>query len=75
MNALIESNPKIMLGKPVVAGTRITVEFILEELAAGTTMQGLVESHPRLSLDAIRAAFSYSAAVLRSDVLYAVDAA
>ena len=58
MNALIESNPKIMLGKPVVAGTRITVEFILEELAAGTTMQGLVESHPRLSLDAIRAAFT-----------------
>ncbi len=75
MNALIESNPKIMLGKPVVAGTRITVEFILEELAAGKTMQGLVESHPRLSLDAIRAALSYSAAVLRSDILYSVDAA
>ena len=74
MNALIESNPKIMLGKPVVAGTRITVEFILEELAAGKTMQALVDSHPRLSLPAIRAAFSYSAALLRNDVIYAVDA-
>ena len=59
MNALIESNPRVMLGKPVVAGTRITVEFILEELAAGKTMQELVDSHPRLSLPAIRAAFEY----------------
>jgi len=75
MNALIESSPKVMLGKPVVAGTRITVEFILEELAAGKTMQGLVDSHPRLSLSAIRAALSYSAAVLRNDVVHEVVAA
>ena len=58
MDALIISNPKIMLGKPVVSGTRITVEFILEELAAGKTMQGLVDSHPRLTLSAIRAAMA-----------------
>lgn len=36
---LIESNPEVMLGKPVVAGTRITVELILEELAAGATVE------------------------------------
>ena len=75
VNALIESNPQVMLGKPVVAGTRITVEFILEELAGGKTMQELIDSYPRLWLPAIRAAFSYSAAVLRSDVVYADDAA
>lgn len=75
MHPLIESNPKIMLGKPVIAGTRITVEFILEQLAAGETMQGLLDSHPRLSDIGVRAALSYSAAVLRSDVLYTLDAA
>ena len=75
MNATIESNPRVMLGKPVVAGTRITVEFILEDLAAGKTMQELIDSHPRLSLPAIRAALSYSAAVLRNDVVHEVAAA
>ncbi len=75
MHPLIESNLKIMLGKPVIAGTRIMVEFILEQLAAGDTMQGLLESHPRLSEIGIRAALNYSAAVLRSDVFYTLDAA
>lgn len=75
MRSLIESNPSIMLGKPVIAGTRITVEFILEQLAAGESMHRLVESHPRLSPHAIHAALSYSAAVLRNDVHYSLDAA
>lgn len=75
MHSLIEANPSVMLGKPVVAGTRITVEFILERLAAGESMQSLVESHPRLTLPAIFAALSYSAAVLRNDIFYPLDAA
>ena len=61
MHPLIESNPKIMLGKPVMAGMRITVEFTLEQLATGESMQDLLESHPRLSETAVRAALSYSA--------------
>ncbi|MGD1809329.1 DUF433 domain-containing protein [Dapis sp. BLCC M126] len=42
------SNPKIMIGKPAIAGTCITVEFILESLAAEETLEQLLEGHPRL---------------------------
>lgn len=57
--ALIVSDPKVLMGKPVVAGTRLSVEFILEELAAGTTVEQLLEGHPRLSREAISAALEY----------------
>ena len=57
-NPLITSDPKVMMGKPVVAGTRITVEHILEELAAGSTIEELLEAHPRLTLEAIHAALA-----------------
>jgi uncharacterized protein (DUF433 family) len=53
---LIQSDPSIMLGKPVIAGTRVTVELILEKLAAGETIEQLLEAHPRLTQEAIRAA-------------------
>jgi Protein of unknown function (DUF433) len=46
---LIQSDPSIMMGKPVIAGTRITVELILEKLAAGETIEQLLEAHPRLT--------------------------
>ncbi len=48
------------MGKPVIAGTRITVEHILEELAAGTTIEDLLAAHPRLTIEAIQAAFIYT---------------
>jgi uncharacterized protein (DUF433 family) len=53
---LIQSHPNIMMGKPVVAGTRITVELILEKLAAGETIEQILEAHPRLTRKAIFAA-------------------
>lgn len=53
---VIVSDPKVMMGKPVVAGTRITVEYILEKLAAGETMEQVLEAHPRLNRDAVLAA-------------------
>jgi uncharacterized protein (DUF433 family) len=43
------SNPKVMLGKPVMAGTRITVEHVLKELGAGTTIDELFEMRPHLT--------------------------
>jgi uncharacterized protein (DUF433 family) len=49
-----------MMGKPVVAGTRITVELILEKLAAGETMEQLLEAHPRLTREGIQAALELS---------------
>lgn len=57
---LIVSNPNVMMGKPVVAGTRITVELILEKLAAGETNEQLLEAHPRLTREAIQAALLFA---------------
>ena len=53
---LIESNPNIMMGKPVIKGTRLTVELILEKLAAGETSEQLLDAYPRLTPQAIYAA-------------------
>lgn len=64
-----------MMGKPVIAGTRITVESILERLAAGESVADLLESHPRLTEDGVRAALAFAAEVLRSDVIYPIDVA
>jgi uncharacterized protein (DUF433 family) len=72
--ALIQSDPSIMMGKPVVAGTRITVELILEKLAAGETIEQLLEAHPRLTREAIQAALAFAAEALRADVVYPIKA-
>ena len=69
---LIVSNPKIMMGKPVIAGTRITVEIILEKLSAGETVEQILEAHPRLTREGIRAALAFAAQALRADVVYPV---
>ena len=67
---LITSDPNVMMGKPVVTGTRITVELILEKLAAGETMEQLLEAHPHLTREGIQAALRFASEVLRSDVVY-----
>ena len=69
---LIESDPSIMMGKPVIAGTRIPVELILEKLAAGETIEQLLEAHPRLTEEGVLAALSFAAQALRADVIYPV---
>lgn len=69
---LIVSDPAIMMGKPVIAGTRITVEAILEKLSAGETIEQLLEAHPRLTRDGINAALAFAAEVLKGDVVYPV---
>ena len=68
----IESNPAVMMGKPVVAGTRITVELILERLSAGETVDEILESHPRLTREGILAALRFAAQTMRADVVYPV---
>jgi uncharacterized protein (DUF433 family) len=67
---VIISDPAIMMGKPVIAGTRRTVELILEKLAAGETVDQLLDAHPRLTREAIQAALAFAPEALRSDVLY-----
>ena len=68
----VESNPQIMKGKPVILGTRITVELILEKLSSGESREQILEAHPNLTDEAISTALAFAASVLKSDVVYPV---
>ena len=61
-----------MLGKPVIAGTRITVELVLRKLGAGESIDQLLESHPRLTREAILAALEFAADVLGAETVVPV---
>lgn len=67
MENLIESNPKIMFGKPVIKGTRITVELILEKLAAGESINDILSQHPYLTKEKISSAVEFALQNLRRD--------
>jgi uncharacterized protein (DUF433 family) len=69
----ILSDPDVMMGKPVVEGTRVTVESILDELGAGRTIEQLLAAHPRLTREGVLAAVRFGAEVLRADVAYPVS--
>ena len=69
-NELIQSDPSVLMGKPVVAGTRITVELILEKLSAGESIEQILEAHPRLTREGVLAALNFAAQALRADVVY-----
>ena len=55
----IRSDPDVMMGKPVVEGTRITVESVLEEFGAGQTIEQLLEPHPRLTREGVLVAVRF----------------
>lgn len=65
--AEISSDPKVMLGRPVIAGTRITVELLLERLAAGETVEQIERAFPHLPANSIPAALRYAAAVIANE--------
>ena len=67
---LIQSDPAVMMGKPVVAGTRVTVELILDKLAAGETIEQVLQAHPRLTQEGIRAALAFASKSLKADVVF-----
>ncbi|MEX2648013.1 MAG: DUF433 domain-containing protein [Alphaproteobacteria bacterium] len=66
-HARIEVNPAVMLGKPVIRGTRITVELILRKLGEGMTAEHILGDHPHLTAEDIRAAQAYAADVLAGE--------
>jgi len=68
----IVSDPKIMMGQPVISGTRITVDLILEKLSAGESFDQLVQAHPRLTREGIQAALNFAREALRADVVYPI---
>ena len=73
MANLIISDPSVMMGKPVISGTRITVESIIEKLAEGETVEQILEAHPRLRREAVFAALAFAAKALRADVVYPIE--
>ncbi len=60
----IEINPKVMMGKPVIRGTRFTVELIFRKLSEGATERELLEAYPKLTREDIHAAIRYAADAL-----------
>jgi uncharacterized protein (DUF433 family) len=68
----IDSAPDVMGGKPIVRGTRLSVEFILGLFAAGWTQEQVLENYPALTPEALRAVFTYAAEVLHEEVLLPV---
>ncbi len=59
---MIISDPNVMVGKPVIRGTRITVELILQKLAAGQTVEQILEDYPHITREGIGAALEFAAA-------------
>ena len=68
----IEINPKVMMGKPVIKGTRITVELILEKLSTGETEQDILLAHPHLKQEDIKAALAFAAQSLKGENIYPI---
>ena len=65
----ISIDPKICFGKPCIKGTRIWVSLILDYLAAGETVEGVIKAYPQLTVDDVRAAMAYGAEVARERVV------
>jgi len=64
----VTTDPAVMMGKPVVVGTRVTVETILEEIGAGESIEDVLAAHPRPTRDDVLAAVRFGADALRADV-------
>jgi len=69
----IEVNPKVMLGKPIIRGSRITVEMILRKLAEGAQVSEVIEAYPRLTEEDVRAAIRYAADSVAQEETLAAD--
>jgi len=63
----ISANPKVMLGKPIIKGTRITVELILRKIAGGYTFDEIIEMYPHIRKEDIMACVGYVVSVLESE--------
>ena len=68
-NERVEINPEVMLGKPVIRGTRVPVELILRKLSEGAHEADLLEAYPRLSREDIQAALSYAADTIAHEAI------
>lgn len=73
MHERIEIDPKIMFGKPVIKGTRITVEHILRKVAGGMTIAEILDDHPHLESEDVYAAAAFAADHLAQEEIIFAD--
>ena len=71
----IHTDPKIMLGKPVIRGTRIPVELLLRKLGEGAAEEDLLDAYPRLTREDIRAALAYAADLVAGQETFELETA
>jgi uncharacterized protein (DUF433 family) len=69
----ITADPEVMMGKPCVRGTRITVELILRKLGAGRSLADILDSYPQLTEDDLRAALAFAADYLQHETVLAAE--
>ena len=66
---IIVRDPKVMLGKPIIKGTRITVELVVRKIADGFSIQDILEAYPHLNMEQVAAALDYAARMIADEVL------
>ncbi len=71
----ITADPKVLVGKPVVKGTRISVALVVDLLAAGWSQEQILDSYPNLTTDDIRACLAYASELLHSEKVFPLEAA
>ena len=69
----IHADPAILVGKPVIKGTRLSVEFLLGLKSAGWTEAQILEAYPQLTLEALQAVFAFSEEVIREEAFYLLE--
>lgn len=68
----ITVDPKVLVGKPVIKGTRLAVEFIIELLASGWTVEEILKNYPQLKREDVTAALKYASEVLKEEKVYPI---
>lgn len=68
----IIADPKVLAGKPVIKGTRLAVEFILDLLAEGWSEAEILQNYPRLTHEDIQACLSYASALIKSEKVFPI---
>lgn len=66
-------NPRVLVGKPIIKGTRLSVDFLLELLAHGWNMEKIIKNYPQLKKEDIQAALEYSAHSLKLETVYPIE--
>ena len=72
-SALITSDPTVMAGKPIIAGTRITVELVLEKLASGDSISDILDAYPQLTREGVEAAIEFARETVAGVSLYPTE--